>query len=156
PRPHLVLTGGDPLKREDLLELVRHAVAVGLQVSVSPAVTPLCTGETLRALREAGTSAVSFRLDGADAAPPHGLRRVPGTFARPLVAMREALETGLVIQVNTLVTSATLPDLPAVDALVTAIGAQRWSLFFLISVGRGRELGQITPEACEELFAWVY
>ena len=56
---------------------------------------------------------------------------------------------------NTLVTSSTLPDLPAIDALVTRLGAQRWSLFFLVTVGRGRELGQISPEACEELFAWV-
>jgi radical SAM protein len=156
PAPHLVFTGGDPFKREDLLELVRHAVAAGLPVSVSPSVTPLCTGEALRALKQAGTSAVSFSLDGSDAARHDGLRRVPGTFDRTLVAAREALGAGLVVQVNTLVTSATLPDLPAIDALVTALGVQRWSLFFLISVGRGRELGQITPEACEELFAWVY
>jgi radical SAM protein len=156
PLPHLIFTGGDPLKRADLLELVAFAAAAGLQVSVSPAVTPLCTGDVLRSLRLAGTSAVSFSLDGSNALRHDGLRRVPGTFDRTRVAVRDALEAGLVVQVNTLVTSTTMRDLPAIDALVTEMGIQRWSLFFLISVGRGRELGQITPEACEELFAWVH
>jgi len=156
PRPHLVFTGGDPLKRADLMELVAHAVASGLQVSVSPAVTPLLTRDNLRAMKEAGVDAISLSLDGSDAERHDGLRGVPGTFVRTLAAMRDAVEAGLLVQVNTLVTSATLPDLPAVDALVTGLAVQRWSLFFLIAVGRGRELGQITPEECETLFAWVY
>jgi radical SAM protein len=155
PKPHLIFTGGDPLKRPDLMELVRHAVAAGIQVSVSPAVTPLLTRDNLRGMREAGVDAISLSLDGPDAARHDGLRGVPGTFARTLEAMRDAVEAGLLVQVNTLVTSATLPDLPAIDALVTELGAQRWSLFFLVTVGRGRELGQITPDDCETLFAWV-
>jgi radical SAM protein len=155
PRPHLIFTGGDPLKRPDLMELVAHAVAAGVQVSVSPAVTPLLTKDALRAMRTAGVDAISLSLDGSDAQRHDGLRRVPGTFDRTLVAMRDAVDAGLLVQVNTLVTAATLPDLPAIDALVTELGAQRWSLFFLVTVGRGRELEQITPEQCEELFAWV-
>ncbi len=156
PPPHIIFTGGDPLERRDLMELTAHAVAAGLQVSVSPAVTPRLTRSSLRAMREAGVEAISISLDGSDAERHDGLRGVPGTFARTLPAVREALEAGLVVQVNTLVTSSTLPDLPAIDALVTALGVQRWSLFFLIAVGRGRELGQITPAECEALFAWVY
>ncbi len=155
PTPHLIFTGGDPLKRSDLMELVAHAVAAGIQVSVSPAVTPLLTKENLHAMRAAGVDAISLSLDGPDAARHDGLRGVPGTFVRTLEAMRDVVEAGLLVQVNTLVTSATLPDLPAVDALVTALGAQRWSLFFLVTVGRGKELGQITPADCETLFAWV-
>jgi radical SAM protein len=155
PRPHLIFTGGDPLKRADLFELIAYAIARGLPVSVSPAVTPMLTKESLRALREAGVDAISLSLDGSDAPRHDGLRGVPGTFVRTLEAMRDAVEVGLLVQVNTLVTSSTLDDLPAIDALVTELGAQRWSLFFLVTVGRGRELGQITPEACEGLFAWV-
>jgi radical SAM protein len=155
PHPHLIFTGGDPLKRPDLMELVAHAVAQGIPVSVSPSVTPLLTRENLRALRAAGVDAISLSLDGSDAARHDGLRGVPGTFDRTLVAMRDAVEAGLLVQVNTLVTSSSLPDLPDVDALVTALGAQRWSLFFLVTVGRGKELGQITPEECETLLTWV-
>ena len=155
PKPHLIFTGGDPLKRPDLFDLIAHAVAVGLPVSVSPAVTGLLTRDTLRALRTAGVEAISLSLDGSDATAHDGLRGVPGTFMRTLEAMRVALEEGLLVQVNTLVTSVTLPDLPAVDDLVSGLGAQRWSLFFLVTVGRGRELGQISPEDCETLFAWV-
>lgn len=156
PLPHLIFTGGDPLKRPDLMDLVAHAVSRKLQVSVSPAVTPLLTRDALRALRAAGVDAISLSLDGPDAARHDGLRGVPGTFDRTLTAMRDAVEAGLLVQVNTLVTAETLPSLPAVDALVTGLGAQRWSLFFLVTVGRGKELGQITPEDCDALFAWVH
>jgi radical SAM protein len=155
PKPQLIFTGGDPLKRPDLIDLVAHAIASGLQVSVSPAVTPLLTRASLRALHAIGVHAVSFSLDGSDATRHDGLRGVPGTFVRTLDAIRDAVEEGLLVQVNTLVTSATLPDLPAVDSIVTSLGAQRWSLFLLVTVGRGRELGEIAPGDCETLFSWV-
>jgi MoaA/NifB/PqqE/SkfB family radical SAM enzyme len=155
PKPHLILTGGDPLKRRDLLELVRHAVFSGLDVSVSPAVTPLLERARLQELKDAGVSAISLSLDGSTAARHDGLRGVRGTFDHTLESLADALAVGLVVQVNTLVTKETLDDLGAVDALVTARGASRWSLFFLVSVGRGRELSPISPEECDTLFAWV-
>jgi MoaA/NifB/PqqE/SkfB family radical SAM enzyme len=155
-KPHLILTGGDPFKRADLLDLVRRAVAAGLHVSVSPSATPLLTKDRVVELEQAGVEAMSLSLDGSDAERHDGLRGVPGTFARTLEAARHILDAGILLQVNTLVTSATMSDLSAIDALVTELGAQRWSLFFLITVGRGRELGQITPDECEQLFTWVH
>ncbi len=60
------------------------------------------------------------------------------------------------MQVNTFVTVDTLGELPALDGLVGQLGATRWSLFFLIQVGRGRVLRQLTPAACERLLQWVW
>jgi radical SAM protein len=152
PLPHLVLTGGDPLKRADLFSLIETARSLGFPVAVAPSGTPLLTAEEIRRLKAAGVEAISLSLDGADAPRHDGLRGVPGCFHRTLVAARESAAAGLPFQVNTLVAEETLDQLPAIHRLVTDLGAVRWSLFFLVTVGRGTVLRPITPEACEQLF----
>ncbi len=156
PAPHVILTGGDPLKRPDLLALVEHGVSAGLPISVSPSATGLLTRERVLALKAAGVQAMSLSLDGSTAELHDGLRGIPGTFALTLAAAREVVDSGVPLQINTLVTAETAGALPEIHRLVSAIGAQRWSLFFLISVGRGRVLGQLTPDECEALLHWVY
>jgi radical SAM protein len=155
PRPHVVLTGGDPLKRPDFWDLLGHGVGLGLDVAVAPSGTPSVTAGVVARFATAGVRAMSLSLDGADAAGHDGFRGVPGCFDRTLAAGRAAVEAGLSLQVNTLVTAATLAELPRIHALVAGLGAARWSLFFLIQVGRGRDLQQLTPAACERLLAWV-
>ncbi len=152
PLPHLVLTGGDPLKRADLLLLIETARALGFPVAVAPSGTPLLTAEQLRRLKDAEVEAISLSLDGADAARHDGLRGVPGCFDRTLTAARECAAVGLPFQVNTLVSEETLDQLPAIHRLAVDLGAARWSLFFLVAVGRGNVLNPITAEACDRLF----
>jgi AdoMet-dependent heme synthase len=155
PLPHLVLTGGDPLKRADLFDLIAAAQSRGFRVSVAPSATPLLTAAALRALRKAGVDAISLSLDGSTA-PRHDLiRGIPGTFERTMEAARVAREVELPFQVNTLVCQETLDDLPAVHDCVVAMGAARWSLFFLVTVGRGQVLQPITPHCAEDLLAWL-
>jgi len=152
PLPHLVLTGGDPLKRADLFSLIASARALGLPVAAAPSGTPLLNTRAIWRLKAAGVEAISLSLDGADAARHDGLRGVPGCFERTLAAARECAAAGLPFQVNTLVSEETLDDLPAIHRLAAALDAARWSLFFLVAVGRGRVLRPITAEACERLF----
>jgi len=152
PLPHLVLTGGDPLKRADLFSLVDAARALGLAVSVAPSGTPLLTAESIRRLRAAGVAAISLSLDGSEAERHDRLRGVRGCFERTLAAARECAVARLPFQINTLVSEETLDDLPDIHRLATVLGASRWSLFFLVAVGRGSVLRPITPEACERLF----
>ncbi len=154
--PRVVLTGGDPLKRPDFWALLEHGVGLGLGVAVAPSGTPALTIEVVRQLRRAGVEAMSLSLDGSDAVRHDGLRGVSGCFARTMTAVRAAVEEGIPLQVNTLATAETLPDLPAIADLVDGTGAARWSLFFLVQVGRGRTLGQLSPRACEALLAWLW
>jgi radical SAM protein len=149
PLPHLVLTGGDPLKRADLLLLIEAARALGFPVAVAPSGTPLLTAGQLRRLKEAGVEAISLSLDGADPARHDGLRGVPGCFDRTLLAARDCAVRGLPFQINTLVSEETLDQLPVIHRLAVELGAARWSLFFLVAVGRGSVLSPITAEACE-------
>ncbi len=153
--PRLVLTGGDPLKREDLFDLIAYAGARGMGVSVAPSATPLLTAEALRRLKDAGVEAISLSLDAADAQTHDAIRGIPGTFARTCDAARVAAAVKLPFQVNTLVCARTVDQLPALLDLVQALGAPRWSLFFLVSVGRGELLEPISAERAEEVLQWL-
>lgn len=156
PLPHVVFTGGDPLRRPDLEELVAGATERGIGASLAPAVTPDLTKDRLGSLKAAGIQTISLSLDGSSPELHDGLRGVPGTFEMTMRGAEWAHEVGLPIQVNTLVTDTTLDDLPAIFEVVGRMGILRWSLFFLISVGRGTLLQEITPAQSERLFGWLY
>lgn len=156
PAPHTVLTGGDPLKRPDFWELLAHGASVGLDLSVAPSGTSAITPEVIHRFKAAGVQAMSLSLDGSNPERHDGFRMVPGCFARTVEAAHTAVRAGLPLQINSLVTAETRHDLPAIADLVERIGVQRWSLFFLIQVGRGRDLGQLTAEECERLLEWLW
>ena len=156
PYPHVVFTGGDPLNRPDLHELVRAATERGIGASLAPAATPLLTQEVMESLREAGVQNISLSLDGSDPERHDGFRMVEGTFDKTLQAAKWARAAGLPIQVNTLVTDETLADLPAVYELLLGLDIMRWSLFMLITTGRGSGLREITPGESEKLNAWAF
>jgi radical SAM protein len=155
PLPHLVFTGGDPLKRRDLFDLIAAAHAHGFAVSVAPSATPLLTPQALGRLRATGVEAISLSLDGSTAERHDAIRGIAGTYERTLNAARVARDEGLPFQVNTLVCDETVDDLPAIYERVKAMGAARWSLFFLVTVGRGEVLAAISPERAEALLEWV-
>jgi MoaA/NifB/PqqE/SkfB family radical SAM enzyme len=155
PPPHVILTGGDPLERPDLFELIDHARSLGLGVSVSPSATPRLTPDVVRHFVRAGVEAISLSIDGATEARHDALRGVPGCFARTVEAAREASAAKLMVQVNTLVCAETIDDLPAIHQLAIDLAVARWSLFFLVSVGRGTVLQQIDADRAERLMEWL-
>jgi radical SAM protein len=150
-RPHLVLTGGDPLKRPDLFEILAEARRLGQPVSVTPSGTYALTPAVVGRLREAGVASLALSLDGSDPAHHDGIRGVPGSFAWTVRALRAAVDTGLPVQVNTLVCRETVDDLPRIYGFLTGFPIVRWSLFFLIRVGRGRVMTELSPARAEEL-----
>jgi radical SAM protein len=156
PLPHLVITGGDPLKRPDLKAIVRQAVNFGIPTSLAPSATPLLTADALASLQRAGLSGLSLSLDGSDAQRHDRLRGVVGCFERTLAAARSAINLGLSVQINTLVSAQTLPDLPDIYARLKTMPIRRWSLFFLVGVGRGRLLRNILPQQAEQACHWLY
>ena len=156
PVPHLVVTGGDPLKRPDLFALLEYSAGLGLRGSVAPSGTNALTREVLRRFKAAGVESISLSLDGSTPEKHDSFRGVPGCFAWTTEAARWARDVGLALQINTLVTAETQADLPEIYRLVSKLGLMRWSLFFLIPVGRGHTLQAISPEECEALHHWLY
>lgn len=155
PKPHLVLTGGDPLTRPDLFVLIGAARALGIGVSVAPSATPRLGAGEIRRFQEAGVEAISLSIDGSTPALHDAFRGIAGTFDRTLDAARAAQAVGLPFQINTLVSEETLPDLPAIYLLTDELGAARWSLFFLVSVGRGTVLRQISAGEADDVMRWL-
>lgn len=156
PKPQLILTGGDPLARTDLYELIDEARKLNIGVSITPAATPALTREVLARLKEHGVEGLGLSLDGSDAIRHDAIRGVAGTFDRTMQAMQWAKELEMPLQVNTLVAAETAADLPAIYELLKTQGVARWSLFFLISVGRGKVLQPLSPQKAEMLMAWIY
>lgn len=155
PFPHVVFTGGDPLRRPDLVPLVRAATARGIGSSVAPSATGDLGPEVIAALKDAGAQSMSLSLDGSSAPQHDAFRGVEGTFEATLRAAGMIREAGVPLQINTLVTNETVDDLPGIHALLGDLGIMRWSLFFLIGVGRGIELREITPARSERLMRWI-
>jgi radical SAM protein len=150
--PMLVLTGGDPLKRADLLELIGHAAAAGLHVALTPSATPLATFEAFQQAKQAGIRALGISLDGSDAATHDAFRGWPGSFERTLRMMADARSLDLPVQVNTSLTRRNFHQIESLAELLGDQGIAMWSVFFLVPVGRGVEEQRISPEEYEVAF----
>jgi radical SAM protein len=157
PRPPVVIfTGGDPFMRPDLFELAAHAHRLDVPFGFAPSVTPLLTRDVARRMKEAGAKAVSISLDGADAATHEHVRRIEGHFRRTEEAVRLLVDEGHVVQINTTVMRGNVEQLADIAALVAAWGARIWEVFFLIRVGRGSELDELTPTENEDVVHFLY
>jgi radical SAM protein len=155
PPPLMVLTGGDPLRRPDIVELVAHGVGRGLSVSLTPSGTAAVTAERLRALRDAGLARLAVSLDGATAEAHDAFRGVVGSHRHTLKIIERARALGLPLQINTTVCRRTVGDLAALAGQVGGLGAVLWALFFLIPVGRA-EAGQgLGADEIEGVLEWV-
>jgi AdoMet-dependent heme synthase len=156
PRPIVVLTGGDPFERPDLEELVRHGTSQGVPVALSPSVTPRLTRSRLSGLRDAGASAVSLSVDGADPETHDHMRGIPGVHAQTLAAATVVRDVGLRLQVNTTLTASNVRELPDLLAWVIGAGVSLWSVFLLVPTGRGERLAALDAGEVEEVFHWLH
>ncbi|RTG92667.1 radical SAM/SPASM domain-containing protein [Thermus scotoductus] len=156
PKPLLLLTGGDPLARKDLFQILEKAKALGLKVGLTPASTPLLTREMVFRLKAAGVTRLALSLDGATSESHDAFRGAEGTFQRTLEALSWAREAGLPTQVNTTVTRDNWPEIQALPDLLAEKGVVLWSLFFLVPVGRGGLLRQLSTKQFEEVLHWLY
>lgn len=156
PLPQLILTGGDPLAHPDVFRLIDAAHARGIPMSITPAATPRLTRTALEQLAAHGVDGLGLSLDGSTAARHDAIRGIDGCYELTLDAARWAGELNMPLQINTLVTAETAEDMPTVYELLRGLRVTRWSLFFLISVGRGRVLQPLSPANGEKLMEWVY
>lgn len=151
--PIVVLTGGDPLQREDLEELIAHGIQLGLRIATIPAETPRLTRERIHSLADAGVSQIALSLDGSRADTHDRIRGVPGCFEIAMRAANWIQETSVPLQINTMVCAENRGEIRAIATLVEHLGVVFWELFLLVRIGRGAELSACTPSETEELFA---
>ena len=154
--PLMVFTGGDPLKRPDLYDLIRHSVKIGLRTNVTPSATPLLTPAAIDGFKAAGVTRMAISVDGHDAASHDDFRGIPGTFDRAMLALRHARDIGLDTQFQTTVTKRNMAHLPEIAEIVKEVRSKMWSLFFLIVTGRAAERDDLTAPEYEQVFDFMY
>ncbi len=154
PYPVLILTGGDPLMREDLEEILRYATKSGLRVGIAPAVTERLLN-SLDMLSRYGIRFISISLDGMRETHDY-IRGIRGHFETTLEVLRRLTNGDWIPQVNTLVSKESVLDLPDVANLLMGMGVKIWELFFLIKVGRGIELTDLSPQEYEDVVHFLF
>jgi AdoMet-dependent heme synthase len=147
-----VFSGGDALKRPDIVELVEYGAQLGLRMAITPATTPLTTREKLQALKDAGLSRLAISLDGSHPGIHDEFRQVEGSFEHGLRILRTSREIGLSTQVNTVVARHNLHDFDNLCTLMTELGIVFWEVFFLVPMGRARPEDVASPEEFERVF----
>ncbi|MDD4487101.1 MAG: radical SAM protein [Methanothrix soehngenii] len=151
-KPMLILSGGEPLLRPDLFQIIRLAVSLGIRVSLASNGT-LITPELAKEIADSGVSRVSISLDGADATM-HDLGRGQGSFKRSIRGI-ENLRGRVDFQINFTVTQKNQSELIRIFDLAEKLGAAALHIFFLVPTGRGREEDVITPVRQEEMLRQI-
>jgi radical SAM protein len=149
--PIFVFTGGDPLKRKDVFELIRYAADKGVQVALTPSATPLLTRDAIFKLKEAGIVRLGISPEIHDT-----FRGLPGAYARTIQAIEWANEAGIPIQVHTTISRHNAHDLDSLCALFEKLAIVMWNVFFLVPVGRGQLGDLLSGEEFEHVFGKIY
>lgn len=153
----LVFTGGDPLVRPDVFDLIEYSAKSGLHTGFSPSVTPRLTEKALARTFASGASTIHLSLDGASPQTHDGMRGVEGSYFRTLRAIGAASELGWRIQIGTTVARSTAGDLERLAELLARVvpDLSLWSLFFLVPTGRASAGEVLGPEEHESLLEWL-
>ena len=153
---YFILTGGDPMMRPDLLELVTYARAKGLEVALSPSATPKFLNADLKGLHDAGIHRLSLSLDGASRETHDAFRGVPGTWDWTRRALDACREHGLDFQINTTLTRQNLGEFDRFVELMEKIRPAMWNLFLLVPTGRGKNADLLDGPELEALFGRLW
>ena len=154
--PIFVFTGGDPLKRKDVFDLIRYAAGKGVQVAVTPSATPLLTREQIFKMKEAGVVRLGISLDGSTPEIHDAFRGLPGAWARTIQAIEWAGEAGIPIQVHSTISRHNAHDLDNLCTLFEKLAIVMWNVFFLVPVGRGQLDDLLSGEEFEQVFGKIY
>ena len=155
-KPSICFTGGDPLKRADLFDLIRHATDLGIGSALTPSATPLATYDAFKKAKEAGVSAIGLSIDGPNPEVHDAFRGFEGSFQKSLEMLQYARDLELPVQVNTSITRRNAHLVDDIAGVARRPGIMMWSVFFLVPVGHGVEEIRISPKEYRDVFAKLY
>jgi len=156
-KPVVVLSGGEPLLRDDVFEIASHGTRKGLRMCLATNGV-LVSEETCRRIKESGIRIVSLSLDGSTKEVHDNFRSQEGAFAGTINAARLFREHGIEFIINSSFTKRNQEDIPRVYRLAKELGATAWYMFMIVPTGRGEEIMNelISKEDYEELLRWHY
>jgi heme b synthase len=156
-KPVVILTGGEPLLRQDIFEIAARGHGKGLRMVLATNGT-LVTEATVRRMIEVGIQRVSVSLDGRDAESHDVFRSVPGAFTGAMAGIEALRLAGMDFQINTTVTRVNSEDLGAIMDLAVSIGAAAHHIFLLVPTGRGKYIADqgMSPLEYEKTLNWFF
>ena len=155
-RPIMILTGGEPMLRDDIYRIARHGHELGLPMVMAPC-GALVDGAAVSKMIEAGIRCISISLDGATAQSHDEFRGVAGSFDAAVAATEAARDRGLAFQINTTITRRNVNELGDIMGLAEKLGAVTFNPFLLVPTGRGAGLAdeEINAEQYEQTLRWL-
>ncbi len=154
PEVMLILSGGEPLLRQDIYELAAYASAKGMMVVLGS--NGLLVDDAIaQRLRQRGVSGISISLDSIDPEIHDAIRSCTGAWKRAVAAIKHCRDAGLSVQINTVVTGKNYDEIPRLTAYARSLGAEVYSPFFLVCTGRGEGLTDISPQQYERVLSLI-
>lgn len=155
--PVFVLSGGEPMMRDDVAELTEYGTALGFRMCLATNGT-LVTDRAAKSLKAAGIKMVSMSLDGSRPEIHDDFRKVPGAFEKVLKAAETLKKNGMEFIINSSFTQRNMADIPNVFELAKRIGAKAWYMFMIVPAGRGEKAFEelVPPEYYEKILKWHY
>ena len=147
-QPIIILTGGEPMERADIYELVEHGRKLGLRM-VMATCGYLLDADSIKKLKKSGIAALSFSLDGASAETHDEFRETRGAFDAVISAARLAREAEIPFQINTTISKLNIAEAFGIADLARHIGAYCFNPFLLVPTGRGEELDDLVLDPIE-------
>jgi len=155
-KPIMILTGGEPMLRDDIYEIAEHGNKLGMRMVMAPC-GMLVDDQTINKMISSGIQCISISLDGATVKSHDDFRRVPGAFDSAIDAAKAAKRNNLPFQINTTITKHNIDELPELMSLAEQLGAVTFNPFLLVPTGRGKDLAkqEISPQQYEETLIWL-
>jgi radical SAM protein with 4Fe4S-binding SPASM domain len=154
-RPLLILSGGEPLLRKDVFELVRYGAAKGLKMGLGSNGS-LIDDVAAKKLKDSGIETVSISLDSHIPEQHDEFRGVSGSWEKAVRAIKALRENGVLVQVNTTVTQQNYDQIDDIMSLAETLGVENFHLFFLVPTGRGVKIADISPAKYESMIKTTF
>ncbi len=156
-KPIIILTGGEPLLRDDIFDIAAYGDSLGLRMVMAPNGT-LITADVARRMAESGIRRISASIDGATKIFHDKFRGVEGAFDAAIQGIEHVKAAGIEFQINTTVTQTNLDQIPDILRLAEDLGAVAHHIFLLVPTGRGKYIVDqaIDAEAYERTLNWFY
>ena len=154
-KPVFIISGGDPLQRNDIFVIASYASQMGFRVVMSPSGSDL-SAETFEKMKQSGVRMISLSLDGATTTVHDDFRKVPGAFELVMKNMALANAVRFPFRINTTVTQHNYQDIVSIHKIAVEQGAVEWDVFMLVPTGRGKINMEITPKQYEETLQTIY
>ncbi len=155
--PVIILTGGEPLLRDDFFDIANHATAKGLRVVIGTNGTVI-TPDVASRIKSSGVRAVGISLDYPEAGLQDAFRGFNGAFNKAIEGITNSHDKGIPVQINSTITRLNVDYLDRLLQLALEVGASAFHPFLLVPTGRGENLKEVELSAndYEKVLNWVY